>query len=139
MLVQPYLFFEGKCEEALAFYHKALGAEIGMKLRFKEAPPAPSGDCMTPQGAEEKIMHTEFRVGTTSVMASDGRCSGQPNFQGFSLSLTPANDEEAKNFFGALSEGGQVQMPLGPTFFASSFGMVADKFGVSWMIYVPAK
>ena len=82
-------------------------------------------------------MHANLRIGGTTVLASDGRCVGQPNFQGFALSLTPADDAEAKRLFSALSEGGQVQMPLGKTFFASSFGMLADRFGVSWMVYVP--
>jgi PhnB protein len=137
MQVQPYLFFDGRCEEAVEFYRKALGAEIGMMMRFKDAPPSPGGESMVPPGAEEKIMHMEFRVGQTTIMASDGRCMGQPSFQGFSLSLMPTNAAEAERLFGALSDGGQVQMPLAATFFSASFGMVADRFGVSWMIYVP--
>jgi PhnB protein len=133
MLVQPYLFFDGRCEEAIEFYHSKLGAEVEMLMRFKESPePA-----QNPPGSEDKVMHASFRVGETTVMASDGRCMGQPSFQGFALSLTPANDAEAERLFNALSEGGQVQMPLSKTFFASSFGMLADRFGVSWMVYVP--
>jgi PhnB protein len=133
MLVQPYLFFDGRCEEAIEFYRSKLGAEVEMLMRFKESPePA-----QNPPGSEDKVMHASFRVGETTVMASDGRCMGQPSFQGFALSLTPANDAEAERLFNALSEGGQVQMPLGKTFFASSFGMLADRFGVSWMVYVP--
>jgi PhnB protein len=133
MLVQPYLFFDGRCEEAIEFYRSKLGAEVEMLMRFKESPePA-----QNPPGSEDKVMHASFRVGETTVMASDGRCMGQPSFQGFALSLTPANDAEAERLFHALSEGGQVQMPLGKTFFASSFGMLADRFGVSWMVYVP--
>ena len=133
MQVQPYLFFDGRCEEAIDFYRSKLGAEVDMLMRFQDSP--------EPQqhapGAENKIMHVNLRIGDTTVLASDGRCLGQPNFQGFALSLTPADDAEAKRLFSVLSEGGQVQMPLGKTFFASSFGMLADRFGVSWMVYVP--
>jgi len=133
MQVQPYLFFEGRCDEALAFYKKALGAEVGMLMRFKEAPP-PSGDnaCMPVDG--EKVMHASFKVGETTIMASDGMCSGKPDFKGISLSITARDDAEAKRVFDALSEGGAVRQPLMKTFFASSFGMVADKFGVGWMV-----
>jgi len=133
MLVQPYLFFDGRCEEAIEFYRSKIGAQVEMLMRFKENPePA-----QNPPGSENKVMHASLRVGETTLMASDGRCMGQPSFQGFALSLTPASDTEAERLFNVLSEGGQVQMPLGKTFFASSFGMVADRFGVSWMVYVP--
>jgi len=132
MLVQPYLFLDGKCEEALAFYRKALGAEVEMMLRFKESPD-PS---MVPPEGGDKIMHACFRIGDTRVMASDGRCLSQPTFQGFALSLTVSDAAEADRFFGALSDGGQVQMPLAKTFFSPRFGMVADRFGVSWMVLV---
>jgi len=133
MLVQPYLFFDGRCEEAIEFYRSKIGAQVEMLMRFKESPePA-----QNPPGSENKVMHASLRVGETTLMASDGRCMGQPSFQGFALSLTPAGDTEAERLFNVLSEGGQVQMPLGKTFFASSFGMVADRFGVSWMVYVP--
>ena len=133
MQLQPYLFFDGRCEEAIEFYRSKLGAEVGMLMRFKDSPESHQH---TP-GSDNKIMHAELRVGNTAVLASDGRCLGQPNFQGFALSLTAANDAEAERLFSALSDGGQVQMPLDKTFFASSFGMVADRFGVSWMVYVP--
>ena len=130
----PYLFFDGRCEEALAFYRKTLGAEVKMLMRWKDHPePDPN---MSPPNGADKVMHAQFRIGDTTVLASDGRCQGQPKFQGFSLSLTVPNDGEAKRLFGALAEGGQVQMPLAKTFFSSSFGMVADRFGVSWMVYV---
>lgn len=133
MLVQPYLFFEGRCEEALEFYRTALGAEVTMLMRFKENPePPPPGMC--PPGSEDKVMHASFRIGETTLMASDGRATGKPMFQGFSLSLSVPTDAEAQRLFNALGDGGQVQMPLAKTFFASSFGMVADRFGVSWMI-----
>lgn len=133
MRVEPYLFFEGRCEEALTFYRKALGAEVTMMMRFNESPePQPEGMCAP--GSEDKIMHASFRIGETTLMASDGRATGKPVFQGTSLSLSVPSDAEAKRLFNALSDGGQVQMPLGKTFYASSFGMVADRFGVSWMI-----
>ncbi|MGH6837952.1 MAG: VOC family protein [Methylocella sp.] len=132
MQVQPYLFFEGRCEEAVEFYRKALGAEITMLLRFKESPDPST----CPSGTLDKVMHMSFRVGDTTLLASDGRCSGQPNFQGLSLSLTAPSDSEAERLFAALAKGGQVQMALTKTFFSSRFGMVADRFGVPWMISV---
>jgi PhnB protein len=134
MQVQAYLFFDGRCEEAIEFYREALGAEVTMLLRFKDSPePA---QCPPPPGSEDKIMHASFRVGETEVMASDGYCGGQPSFQGFSLSLSVSDEAEAERRFAALAEGGQVQMPLAKTFFSSSFGMVTDRFGVCWMIVV---
>ena len=133
MQVQPYLFFDGRCEEAVEFYRTKLGAEVLMLTRFKDSP-QPHQPGMIPPGAENKVMHTSLRIGDTTVMASDGRCQGQPNFQGFALSLTAADDAEADRWFAALGDGGQVQMPLAKTFFASRFGMLADRFGVSWMI-----
>jgi PhnB protein len=135
MEVQPYVFFDGRCEEALEFYHGALGAEVTMLMRFKDSP-EPHAPGMIPPGAEKKVMHASFRVGDTTILASDGRCLGQPTFQGFALSLTVPSEAEADRLFAALSAGGQVQMPLAKTFFSSRFGMVADRFGVSWMVYV---
>jgi PhnB protein len=135
MQVQSYIFFDGRCEEAVKFYQSALGAEVTMLMRFKDSPDPPQPG-MCPPGAEDKVMHASFRVGDTTVLASDGRCQGRPSFQGFALSLTVANDVEADRRFAALADGGQVQMPLRKTFFSSRFGMVADRFGVSWMIYV---
>lgn len=135
MQVQPYLFFNGRCEEALAFYREALGAEVTMQMRYSESPEAcPEG--MLPAGFEHKIMHASMRVGEAVVMASDGNSADPPNFKGFSLSLDATDAAHAEKLFNALSQGGQVQMPLGKTFYASSFGMVADKFGVSWMVIV---
>jgi PhnB protein len=133
MQVQPYLFFDGRCEEAIEFYKKALGAQVEMMMRFKESP-EPSNPDMCPPGTEEKIMHASFRIGDSVVMGSDGRCMGQPKFDGFALALTAANEQEAERLFAALADGGQVQMPLTKTFFSPSFGMVADRFGVNWMI-----
>ena len=138
MQVQPYLFFDGRAEEAINFYRKAVGAEIIMVLRFKEAP-EPHQPSMIPPGAENKVMHAAFRIGQSTVLASDGHCKGKPNFQGFSLSLTVANEAEAERVFAALGDGGQVQAPLSKTFFSPRFGMVADRFGVTWMVYVDPK
>ena len=136
MQVQPYLFFDGRCEEAVEFYRRALGSEVTMLMRFKESP-EPQGDmCPPAPGSGDKVMHACFRVGETSVMASDGLCSGKPSFQGFSLSLSARDEAEAERLFSALGEGGQVQMPLAKTFFSPRFGMVADRFGVSWMVVV---
>jgi PhnB protein len=137
MVVQAYLFFDGRCEEALGFYQRALGAELTMMMRFKEAP-QPSSPGMVPPGSEDKVMHASFRIGDTTVMASDGRCLGKPNFQGFALSITAANEAQADRTFAALADGGQVQMALGKTFFSPRFGMLTDRFGVSWMVLVPA-
>jgi PhnB protein len=135
MQVQPYLFFDGRCEEAIEFYRKALGAEVTMLMRFKESPEPPRPG-MTPPGSENKVMHASFRIGDTTVMASDGECRGKPNFQGMALSLTVASDAEAERLFAALGDGGEVKMPMSKTFFSSRFGMVADRFGVSWMVIV---
>lgn len=135
MQVQPYLFFDGRCEEALEFYRKALGAEVTMLLRIKDSPEPPPPD-MCPPGSGNKVMHTSFRIGDTEVMASDGKCSGKPDFQGFSLSLTARDGAEGERLFAALADGGQVQQPLSKTFFSPLFGMVADRFGVSWMVIV---
>jgi PhnB protein len=130
MQVQPYLNFNGRCEEALEFYRRALGAEVTALMRFKQSPD-PS---MVSPGSEDKVMHSSFRIGDTIVLASDGRCQGETNFQGISLTLTVRDEAEAKERFGALSDGGQVQMPLTKTFFSPSFGMLADRFGVSWLV-----
>jgi PhnB protein len=137
MKIEPYLFFDGRCEEALEFYRSALGAEVTMRMRIKESP-EPVDSAMSPPGSENNILHAAFRIGDTTVMASDGRGQGRPSFQGFSLSLSVPNDSEAARLFGALAKGGQVQMPLAKTFFSSSFGMVADRFGVPWMVNVAA-
>jgi PhnB protein len=134
MLVQPYLFFDGRCEEAVEFYRKTVGAQVEMLMRFKDNPDPQPGS--TPPGAENKVMHMSMRIGETTVMASDGHCAGKPTFQGFALSLSVADDAEAERKFAALSEGGTVQLPLTKTFFSSRFGMVNDRFGVMWMVIV---
>jgi len=133
MQVQPYLFFDGRCEEALDFYKRVLGAKVEMLMRFKDAP----DQSMVRAGSENKVMHSTVKIGDTTVMASDGHCNGKPSFEGFSLSVDAASDAEAKRIFTALAEGGQVRMPMDKTFFASSFGMCADKFGVGWMVIKP--
>lgn len=130
MHIEPYLYFEGRCEEAINFYRETLGAEVQALMRFKESPDPQ----MCPPGGDEKVMHACLLVGESMVMMSDGMCSGQPSFQGISLSLMVADAAEAERLFSALGEGGQVQMPMGETFFAKRFGMVADRFGVSWMV-----
>jgi len=135
MKVQPYLFFDGRCEEAIEFYKRNLGATQSMLMRFKDSP-EPHQPGMVPPGGENKVMHAQFQVGDTTVMASDGRCGGKPKFDGFALSLTFPTTAEADRAFAALAEGGQVQMPLTETFFSPRFGMVADQFGVSWMVLV---
>jgi PhnB protein len=135
MQVQPYLNFNGHCEEALAFYGKVLGAKTERLMRFKDSPD-PS---MVSPGSENKVMHSSFRVGDAVVLASDGRCQGETNFQGISLTLTVPDEAEAERRFGALSDGGQVQMPLTKTFFSPRFGMVADRFGVTWMVLVESQ
>lgn len=135
MQVQPYLFFEGRCEEAIAFYRSALGAEVAMLMRFRDSPEPPAPG-MVPPGAEDRVMHASLRIGETNVMMSDGGCGDVSGFRGFSLSLMPPDAARAEELFAALAEGGQVQMPLTKTFFSPCFGMVTDRFGVSWMIHV---
>lgn len=130
MQVQPYLFYNGRCDEAIDFYRTKVGAEVMMLMRFKDSPDPDS------RGVGEKVMHASLRIGDTTLLLSDGHCSGRLSFEGFSLSLTVPQDAEAERLFAALSDGGQVQMPLTKTFFSSKFGMLADRFGVSWMIYV---
>ncbi|HZR60150.1 MAG TPA: VOC family protein [Xanthobacteraceae bacterium] len=130
MQVQPYLFFDGRCDEALEFYKNAVGAKVGMLMRFKDAPDQTG---ITP-GSENKVMHAQFEIGDTVVMASDGHNSGQPKFDGFSLAVSANSEAEAERLFNALGEGGKVTQPLTKTFFSPKFGMLADKFGVHWMV-----
>lgn len=135
MSVQAYLFYNGCCEEALEFYHSALGANIEMMLRYRESPTPLSPDTVPP-GAENKIMHASFTVAGTTIMASDGHCSGKTNFEGFSLSISVSDVAQADRCFNALAQGGQVTMPLAKTFWSACFGMLTDRFGVSWMVNV---
>jgi PhnB protein len=135
MIVQPYLFFEGRAEEAIEFYRRHLGAEVQMLMRYKDSPePPPPG--MVPPGGETKVMHASLKIGDTVVMASDGGCSGNATFGGFSLTISVKGEAEADRIFNALADGGQVRMPLGKTFFSPRFGMLADRFGVGWMVIV---
>ncbi len=134
MYVQPYLFFEGRCEEAAEFYRKALGAEVTFLVRFKDSPEGQEE--IAAAGTGDKVMHMNLRIGDNVLLASDGRCHGPAAFQGFALSLTVKNEDEAARAFGALADGGKVEMPLTKTFFSPRFGMLADRFGVSWMIMV---
>src|SRR3989442_12058558 len=134
-IIQPYLFFNGSCEQAVEFYRKALGAEVEMMMRYKDSPEPPQPG-MVPPGFENKIMHASFRIGATTLMASDGCAAEKTNFQGFSLSLSVPSEAEADRVFAALAEGGQVRMPLTKTFWSPRFGMVADRFGLGWMITV---
>jgi PhnB protein len=137
MPIQPYLFFDGRCEEAIEFYKRALGAKVEMLMRFSESPdPPPPG--MVPPGSENKVMHASLRIGDSIVMASDGSCGGKPQFAGFSLSLSVKDAATADRLFNALADGGQVQMPIGKTFWSPRFGMVADRFGVGWMVNLDA-
>lgn len=141
MKVESYLMFEGRCEEALDFYRRALGAQVTMLMRYKDNPEPAAGDgCAEGSGpgpTPEMVMHAAFTVGETQLMASDGMGSGKASFQGISLALSPADEAEAQRLFNALADGGQVQMPLAKTFFSRAFGMVADRFGVSWMVVAP--
>lgn len=136
MEIHPYLIFEGRCEEALAFYKESLGAEVVQLLRFKDNPEA-NGACSGSPENQDKIMHVSFRIGDAELMASDGMCSGEPKFQGVSIVLAAPDGNTAERMFAALEKGGQVTMPMDRTFFASHFGMVADRFGVHWMLIVP--
>jgi PhnB protein len=134
MHVQSYLFLDGRCEEALEFYKKAVGAKIEMMMRFSENPEQQPG--MVPPGSENKIMHSCFRIGDTAIMASDGHAKGQPKFEGFSLAINAKDIAEAERVFAALGDGGKVTQPLIETFFSPRFGMLADRFGVNWMVVV---
>jgi PhnB protein len=133
--LESYLFFDGRCEEAIEFYRQALGAEVTMLMRFNESPEPPAGGSCA-GAAGDKIMHATLRIGESNLMMSDGECKGRTQFTGFALSLTVANAAEAHERFDALANGGAVVMPLARTFFSSCFGMVTDRFGVSWMVVV---
>jgi PhnB protein len=135
MQIEPYLFFEGRTEEALQFYQQKLGAKVDFLMRYKDNPDPK----YNPPNSDEKVMHSSFHIGDTQVMASDGNCAGRPSFQGFALTLNAADAAEAKQRFEALADGGEVQMPLNETFFAKSFGMVSDRFGVNWMVIAEPK
>jgi PhnB protein len=132
MPIQPYLSFEGRADEAIEFYKKALGAKVEMLMRFKDAP----DQSMISPGSTEKVMHAALKIGDATLLMSDGRNSGKPSFQGISLTLYAKDPPEADKVFNALAAGGEVRMPLDKTFFSPRFGMLADKFGVGWMVIV---
>lgn len=134
MRVQPYLSFEGRCEEALEFYRRAVGAEVTALVRFSESPDPAS----VPPGTADKVMHSSFRIGESELGATDGECTGSGSFTGISLTLTGKDDAGTARLFDALADGGKVEMPLTPTFFSSSFGMLSDRFGVRWMLMTEA-
>lgn len=137
MSIQPYLFFEGRADEAIAFYGKALDAQVLMRMTYGDSPEG-GGEC--PDGRTppaDKVMHAGLRIGGSEIGLSDGMCSGKPEFRGFQMTLVCADDAEAKRRFDALADGGQVNVPLGESFFATAFGMLVDRFGVAWMVMVP--
>ena len=133
MTIKPYLFFDGRAEEAIGFYRKVLGAEVLMLMRFREAPEPPPSGAAAP-GTADKVMHASLKIGDAEVMLSDGDCGGRPEFRGMALTLSAPDAAAAEKLFTALGEGGQVRMPFGPTFFSPGFGAVADRFGVGWMV-----
>ena len=135
MRVQAYLNFDGRCEEAIEFYRRTLGAEVEMLMRFKDSP-EPCAPGTMPPGSENKVMHASFRIGETTIMASDCHSAGKSSFQGISLAINPPDEAKAKQLFNALADGGQVNAPLTKTFFSPAFGVVSDRFGVTWMIHV---
>lgn len=136
MQVQPYLNFDGRCEEAVEFYRQALGAQVDTLMRYKDSPEPPPPEMRQP-GMDEKVMHASLRIGDSVVMASDYCAPTPAAFQGFQLSLAVADSAEAECRFTALADGGEVKMPLAKTFYSPCFGMVVDRFGVSWMVIVP--
>ena len=133
MTIKPYLFFDGRAEEAIRFYQDVLGAEVLMLMRFKDSPEPPPPGAAAP-GLEDKVMHASLKVRDSEIMVSDGRAGGQPEFRGLSLALSVGDAAEGQRLFTALGQGGAAQMPFGPTFFSPGFGVVADRFGVSWMV-----
>jgi len=134
MQIQPYLFFDGRCEEALDFYKAAAGAKVEMLMRYKENPER--NKAMEPPGADDKVMHASFKIGDTMILASDGNNTGKPKFDGFSLAISVKDEAEADKTYTALAKGGEASMPLTKTFFSPKFGMLRDKFGVNWMVMV---
>ena len=137
MKLETYLFFNGRAEEAIEFYRRALGAEVLMMMRMKDSPePQPPG---LPPGSENKVMHASLKIGESNLMLSDGMAAGGPDFRGFDLSISAKDEAEAKRIFNAVGEGGTVRMPLGKTFFAPCFGITTDRFGVGWMVLVPGQ
>ena len=133
MQIQPYLDFDGRCEEALGFYAETLGAEVTMLMRIEESPEPPPDGMIAP-GSGKKIMHSEVKIGDSTIMATDGYCGGEPKFAGVTLSITVPDAETGERVFEALAEGGEIKMPFGETFWSPGFGMLDDRFGVAWMV-----
>jgi len=137
MSTLPYLDFNGRCEEAIEFYRKAIGAKVDMMMRFKESPEPMSGDgCAGEAPPGDKIMHASMTIAGSVVMASDGYCTGAPKFEGIGLALSLPDEAAVKRAFDALADGGKVTMPLARTFWSPSFGMLTDRFGLVWMVMV---
>jgi PhnB protein len=132
MTVSPYLFFNGRCQEAIDFYKRALGAEVSTLMRFRDAPPEAQRS-MQPENAD-KVMHADLKIAGATVLMSDGRGSGTLAFEGFALCVEPRSRDEAERLFTAISDGGEVRMPMAETFFSPGFGMAADRFGVGWIV-----
>lgn len=136
--VQTYLYFDGKCDEALAFYRDTVGAEILQLMRYRDMPLQPGSDtCVEqsmPPGCEDKVLHCSFRIGATELMASDGFCAGKPVFEGFALSLVLKDKDTVERTFARLAEGGEVRVPVDKTFFSPAFGLVVDRYGILWNV-----
>ena len=132
--ITPYLFFNGRCDEAIEFYKAALDAEIEYIMRFDESPePLPDGTL--PPNFDKKIMHATITVRGVKLMVSDG-CAEELEFLGFRLAISEPTEEQARATFRALAESGTVDIPIGPTFWSPCYGMVTDKFGMPWMVSV---
>ncbi len=132
MQVRPYLFLGGRADEAIAFYEKALGGRLLQRLLYKDSPDNPT----TNTAPAENVMHASLRIGDSTVLLSDGHGAEGARFQGFSLTLSVADDAEVDRRRAALSEGGSVMQAPTKTFFSPRFAMATDRFGVLWIILV---
>lgn len=135
MQIQPYVFFDGRCEDALRFYADTLGAEVLFKMQYKDAPP--EANRPADPKSDDKVMHASVRIGESTVMMSDDCMSPQVIRSGFSLSVTADSLAEGEKLFNALAEGGKVNLPWQATFWSKGFGMLTDQFGVNWMVTIP--
>jgi len=129
MNVQTYLFFDGRCEEAIEFYKAVFGADLLYSMRFREGPP----NLVTAEN-EEKIFHATMRFGETVINLSDDLKQERGSFGGFAILAHLDNDASAEEAFESLQEGGRVGMPIQEVFWASRYGIVTDRFGVTWKI-----
>ena len=133
--IVPYLFYSGRCDEAIAFYERELGAKLEIRMTFNESPvPLPPG--MLQEGFESKVMHATLKIGSMTVYMADG-CDDKPKFDGFNLAIQVETEEEAHRYFNALAKGGSIRMPLCATFWSPCYGMVSDQFNVGWMVMIP--